>query len=176
MNYTQEFELLGRALWSGVLGGIIGWEREHAGHPAGIRTFAMVTVGSCVFGLVSRFAPGAVDPTRIAAQVVAGIGFLCAGLILRVEGQVRGLTTAATLWVSAAIGLAIAFQMGLLGTLTTLVLVALLRVQHAGFYEYLVPNRRSRQTRVNRREAGLSGRRQGDRDRETPDDELSHPD
>jgi putative Mg2+ transporter-C (MgtC) family protein len=156
IDYYHELALLSRTLWSAVLGGIIGWERERAGHPAGIRTFAMVTVGSCVFGLVSQYAPQAgVDPTRIAAQVVAGIGFLCAGLILRVEGQVRGLTTAATLWVAAAIGLAVAFRLGLLGTLTTLMLFLLLRIQHAGFYEYLVPNRRTRRQLFGRREHGL---------------------
>jgi putative Mg2+ transporter-C (MgtC) family protein len=166
LDYQHELMLLGRTAWSAVLGGIIGWEREHAGHPAGIRTFAMVTVGSCVFGLVSRYAPDTgVDATRIAAQVVAGIGFLCAGLILRVDGQVRGLTTAATLWVSAAIGLSVAFRLGLLATLTTVLLVALLRVQYAGFYEYLVPNRRRRRERFERferRETDIPGPRSND--------------
>src|SRR5689334_19054106 len=153
IDYAHELMLLSRMAWSAVLGGIIGWEREISGHPAGIRTFALVTVGACVFGLVSRYTPDTgVDATRIAAQVVAGIGFLCAGLILRVDGQVRGLTTAATLWVSAAVGLAVAFRLGLLATLTTLLLVSLLRVQHAGFYEYIVPNRRNRRQRFERHE------------------------
>lgn len=144
-DYLHELMLLSRTFWAAILGAVIGWDRERVGQPAGIRTFALVTVGSCVFGLVSQYAPQpGVDPTRIAAQVVAGIGFLCAGLILRVEGHVKGLTTAATLWVAAAIGLAVSFHMGLLATLTTLMLVILLRAQHSKLYEYLVPNRRSR--------------------------------
>lgn len=152
LNLHPEVELdlvlISRTLWATALGAIIGWERECSGHPAGIRTFAFVTMGACVFGLVSRYAPGVVDATRIAAQVVAGIGFLCAGLILRIDGQVRGLTTAATLWMAAAIGLAVAFRLGLLATAVTLVSMLLLRVQHTKLYLFLIPNRTGRSHRL----------------------------
>jgi len=93
-----------------VLGAAVGLERERHGHPAGLRTMSMVSTGSCLFTLLGAalFTSGT-DPTRIAAQVVTGIGFLGAGAILRGGGGVRGLTTAATIWVVAAIGMAAGF-------------------------------------------------------------------
>ena len=97
MEWWQfEATLAGRAIVATLLGGVVGWERERSGHEAGVRTCAAVALGSCVFGLLSRHtAPGA-DPTRIAAQIVTGIGFLGAGIILHDRGHVKGLTTAAT--------------------------------------------------------------------------------
>jgi putative Mg2+ transporter-C (MgtC) family protein len=93
-----------------ILGAVIGLERERRRHPAGFRTMAMVSVGSCLFTLLgARLFVGGTDPTRIAAQVVTGVGFLGAGAILREGGGVRGLTTAATIWVVAAIGMAAGF-------------------------------------------------------------------
>lgn len=111
-----------------VLGALVGLERERRGHPAGFRTMAVVSTGSCLFTLLGAtlFSTGT-DPTRIAAQVVTGIGFLGAGAILRDRRGVRGLTTAATIWVTAAIGMACGFGAYILGAGTTaLVLVALL--------------------------------------------------
>ena len=96
-----------------VLGGFIGFEREAEGKPAGIRTHALVCLGATLFMLISikspDFFPGAgtVDPGRIAAQVVTGVGFLGAGTIMRSGGAVKGLTTAASIWTVAAIGLAV---------------------------------------------------------------------
>jgi putative Mg2+ transporter-C (MgtC) family protein len=96
-----------------VLSGIIGWERERLRKPAGFRTHILVGVGSCLVMLVSLYVPvicpwSNVDPGRIAAQVVVGIGFLGAGTILRQQGGVvSGLTTAASLWVVSGLGLAI---------------------------------------------------------------------
>lgn len=94
-----------------ALGGLIGLERELHGRPAGFRTHILVCMGSAltmIIGFQTRagVAGSAVDPTRIAANVVSGIGFLGAGTILREGANVRGLTTAASLWVSAVIGLA----------------------------------------------------------------------
>jgi putative Mg2+ transporter-C (MgtC) family protein len=91
-----------------VLGGVVGWEREMQRMPAGFRTHALVGLGSALFTVVSAFAfPGEnTDPTRIAAQIVTGIGFLGGGVILHHGGNVRGLTTAASLWTVAAIGMA----------------------------------------------------------------------
>jgi putative Mg2+ transporter-C (MgtC) family protein len=109
-------ELLLRIGLAAVLGGAIGLERELREREAGLRTHMLVSVGAALFTLVSAYAwtdwrfsteSGIVfDPTRIAAQVVTGIGFLGAGAIIRQGLSVRGLTTAATLWVVAAIGMA----------------------------------------------------------------------
>src|ERR1044072_6911532 len=91
-----------------ALGGSIGLERELRERQAGLRTHLVVCVGSALFTLVSAYAfiSPKVDPTRIAAQIVSGIGFLGAGAIIRQGLSVRGLTTAATLWLVAAIGMA----------------------------------------------------------------------
>ena len=87
-----------------LLGGLIGWQREAEGRAAGLRTHVLVCLGSCLITCVS-FGMG--DPGRIAAQIVTGIGFLGAGVILRRGVSVRGLTTAATIWVVAGIGIAV---------------------------------------------------------------------
>jgi putative Mg2+ transporter-C (MgtC) family protein len=109
-------EILLRVVLAAALGGAIGFERELREREAGLRTHMLVSVGAALFTLVSAYAwtdwrfstpEGLVfDPTRIAAQVVSGIGFLGAGAIIRQGLSVRGLTTAATLWVVAAIGMA----------------------------------------------------------------------
>ncbi len=107
--------------YAALLGGLIGWEREDEDHAAGRATYAAVCLGACSFGLVSLHI-GAADPSRLAAQVVSGIGFLGGGVILRDQGRVTGLTTAATLWATASVGLATAYSMFVLGTLTMLIL------------------------------------------------------
>ena len=109
-------EVLLRVVLAGVLGGAIGFEREIREREAGLRTHMLVAVGAALFTLVSAYGwhdfhfssrTGVTyDPTRIAAQIVTGIGFLGAGAIIRQGLSVRGLTTAASLWVVAAIGLA----------------------------------------------------------------------
>ncbi|SDW88591.1 putative Mg2+ transporter-C (MgtC) family protein [Marininema mesophilum] len=112
--FIPHWEMAVRLLVATVLGGLIGWEREHNNHPAGLRTHILVSVGSCLIMLLSIYGFAAfadedkvrLDPSRIAAQVVSGIGFLGAGTILRHGFTVSGLTTAASLWVVAAIGLA----------------------------------------------------------------------
>jgi len=94
-----------------LVGGIVGLEREFKGKPAGIRTNILICVGSCLFMIISievaRTAGRIADPGRIAAQVVTGVGFLCAGTIMRSRFTVSGLTTAATIWVLSALGLAL---------------------------------------------------------------------
>ncbi|MCL6450862.1 MAG: MgtC/SapB family protein [Acetobacteraceae bacterium] len=105
-------EVVGRLALAAVLGGMVGLERESVRRPAGLRTHILVCVGSALIMLVSldvyRLYRGVagVDPGRIAAQVVSGIGFLGAGTIMREGASIRGLTTAATLWVVAGVGLA----------------------------------------------------------------------
>lgn len=112
----SEAELLLRLLLACLLGGAVGLERELSGQGAGFRTHILVALGCCLFTVVSAYGfgpfvagtgPGRFDPTRIAAQVVSGIGFLGAGAILRSGTGVHGLTTAASLWVVAAIGLSV---------------------------------------------------------------------
>ena len=109
------WELLVRIVLAGLLGGLVGFEREFSDQPAGFRTHILVSLGAALFTVVGAYGVepfvrggGVVrfDPTRIAAQVVTGIGFLGAGAILRHGLNVRGLTTAAALWVTAAIGTA----------------------------------------------------------------------
>jgi putative Mg2+ transporter-C (MgtC) family protein len=92
------------------MGAFIGLEREKHGRPAGLRTHALVSLGSCLIMLISIYGFNGItgrDPARLAAQVVSGIGFLGAGTIIREGTSIRGLTTAASLWVVAGIGLAI---------------------------------------------------------------------
>jgi putative Mg2+ transporter-C (MgtC) family protein len=111
---------------------MVGAEREWHGHPAGIRTMALIGVGACLFtavGLEPLFV-GRADPTRIAAQIVTGVGFLGAGAILRHGTDVRGLTTAATIWAVAAMGMVIGFGFFTIGIFTTvLVLVTLVAIR-----------------------------------------------
>jgi putative Mg2+ transporter-C (MgtC) family protein len=107
-NLGFQLELTLRLVVALLLGGAIGWERELQRMPAGFRTHALVSLGSAIFTLISAYAfvgPGS-DPTRIAAQIVSGIGFLGGGAILHYGGTVRGLTTAASLWSVAAVGMA----------------------------------------------------------------------
>lgn len=134
-------ELALRILAAGGLGALIGLEREFSGQPAGFRTHMLVSLGSTLFTLVGAYGVSAfystghvgIDPTRVAAQVVTGIGFLGAGAILRQGVNVRGLTTAAALWVTAAIGMSVAlgyWEGALVTTAVTLVaLYGLKRVQ-----------------------------------------------
>lgn len=110
-----------------VFGGAIGLERELGGKPAGLRTNILICIGSVLYTKLSiTMAAGNADPTRIAAQIVTGVGFIGAGTILHARGAVVGLTSAATIWVVAAIGVALggAFYLEAAGT-TLLVLVVL---------------------------------------------------
>jgi len=128
LTLGQEAELALRLVSALVLGAIIGWEREMQQMPAGFRTHALVGLGSAIFTVVSAFAftGPAADPTRIAAQIVSGIGFLGGGAILHHGGTVRGLTTAASLWAVAAVGMAAGAGLYVLAVVSAvLVIVAL---------------------------------------------------
>lgn len=118
-----------------ILGGLIGLEREFRDKPAGFRTIILICVGACVFTMISQTIGGPDwDSTRIAAQIVSGIGFLGAGAILRDRVSVFGLTTAATIWSVAAIGMAAGFgqlSLAILGTVAILAALYLLdAVEH----------------------------------------------
>ena len=122
-----EVEHIVRLAVAVVLGGAIGFERELHDKPAGLRTIILICLGACVFTIVSQVVGGPdYDTTRIAAQVVTGIGFLGAGAIMRDRASVFGLTTAATIWAVAAIGMAVGFGRFALATVGTVaILVAL---------------------------------------------------
>lgn len=93
-----------------LVGAVIGFERELRGKSAGIRTYAIIAMGSCLFTILSCLAPGTHDSARIAAQIVSGIGFVGAGVIWHKDGGiVEGLTTAASMWGVSAIGMAIGY-------------------------------------------------------------------
>ena len=129
-------EELWRVAVAAGLGGAVGLERELREREAGFRTHLLVSVGSCLFTLVSaygfsEFGSRSVDPTRIAAQIVTGIGFLGAGAIIRQGLSVRGLTTAATLWLVAAIGMAAGagyWEGALVATLGAIITLGPLRI------------------------------------------------
>ncbi|HEY8406735.1 MAG TPA: MgtC/SapB family protein [Gaiellaceae bacterium] len=125
--------ILLRLTVAAALGGAIGLERELRERQAGLRTHLVVCVGSALFTLVSAYAftSPRVDPTRIAAQIVSGIGFLGAGAIIRQGLSVRGLTTAATLWLVAAIGMASGagyYDAAIIATLGALLTLGPLRI------------------------------------------------
>ncbi|MDA0178858.1 MgtC/SapB family protein [Solirubrobacter phytolaccae] len=138
MNTISLLDITLRLALVVVLCGAIGLERETRDQPAGVRTHVLVGMGAAVFTLISAYGfsdfaqPGApIDPTRIAAQVVTGVGFLGAGAIIHQGMAVRGLTTAAAVWISAAIGMAAGigfYSLALAGT--ALVLVALIIFRH----------------------------------------------
>ena len=129
----SDLVILNRLLLVAVLAGFVGYERERHGRAAGLRTHILVGLGSCLVMLTALHLMQAlwdqveIDPTRMAAQVVSGIGFLGAGTILRFRASVRGLTTAASLWAVAGIGLAVGagFMVGAVAT-TGIVFVVLL--------------------------------------------------
>lgn len=131
LSTQMEFELAIRLTLGLVLGAIIGFERELHRQPAGFRTHSLVALGAALFTIVSAygFVGDQVDPTRIAAQIVSGIGFIGAGTILQHRGNIRGLTTAASLWAVAAIGTAAGaglLLMAVIGTVLILVVLAVL--------------------------------------------------
>ena len=124
-----------------ILGSIVGLERKRKGQTAGIRTFALISMGATLAMIVSIYVPqeylGHVangDPSRIAAQVLSGIGFLGAGAIIQMKGSVRGLTTAAGIWMIAAIGLAVGVGMYSISCIATLfilfILLQLEKIEH----------------------------------------------
>lgn len=127
------WEVVMRILIAAVLAGVIGFEREIREHTAGFRTHILVAVGSAAFALASSYHLGGTgfDPNRISAQVVTGIGFLGAGAIIRYGVSVRGLTTAASLWTVAAVGLLSAqgyYSAALVTTGVVIVSLTLLRL------------------------------------------------
>jgi len=127
-----ELEMVLRLIMATALGAIIGYQRERAAKPAGVRTHVLICAGAALFTIASLYGFGTVaDPARIAAGVVAGVGFLGAGAIIRRdEGLVAGLTTAATIWAVAAIGLAVGAGLYLVSAVTTVIILIVLYLPH----------------------------------------------
>ncbi len=131
----SDVELVQRLVLAAFLGGLLGAEREFRQKSAGFRTNILIAMGSALFTILSiTVAPERSDPTRIAAQIVTGIGFLGAGAIMRTESRVHGLTTAATIWVNAALGLAAGageYHLAAVGgAITLVVLLILAPIEH----------------------------------------------
>lgn len=128
-----QLEMVLRLLLATALGAIIGFQRERAGKSAGLRTLLLVCVGAALFTIASIYGFGtAADPSRIASGIVIGIGFLGAGTILRRGGAVvEGLTTAATIWSVAAIGLVAGAGLYILAAVTAAIVLIVLCLPHS---------------------------------------------
>lgn len=126
---SPEVEMVLRLLLAVVLGGIVGWERQMAKKPAGLRTHLLVCIGAALFTLASIYGFEGGDPARVAAGIVAGIGFLGAGTIIRSgEGILVGLTTASSIWAIAAIGMVAGSGLYILAAVGTAVMLIALRI------------------------------------------------
>ena len=143
MNYITEqilsteittFGAIFKLLLSLCLGALIGTERRHKGQAAGMRTFALIAMGATLAMIISIYIPQEYmglkngDPGRIAAQVISGIGFLGAGAIIQMKGSVRGLTTAAGIWMTACLGLAIGAGMYIISIFSCLFIIGVLKL------------------------------------------------
>lgn len=130
-------EMIARLLLAVALGGLIGFERELTHRPAGLRTHMLVSMGAAIFTIISiSFGE---DPARVAAGVVTGIGFLGAGSIIALRGHVQGITTAATLWVVASIGLGVGvgeYALSIIGAVLVFAILQIKRVE-----EKIVPRK-----------------------------------
>ncbi len=130
---TLEWRMAAQIALAAVLGGIIGIEREWRGRPAGFRTNILISIGSCLFTILSIHGfpladSSARDSARVAAQIVSGVGFLGAGALLQTRNKTKGMTTAATIWLVAAIGMAVGVGVYFLATFTTLLTAAVLQL------------------------------------------------
>jgi len=115
MDAGQQAELVGKLLLAAFCGAFIGWQRDRRQYPAGLRTMALVAAGAAMFTGINE----TYGTDRVAANIVTGIGFLGAGIIFRESGTVRGITTAATVWSVAAIGVAIGVELYLVALVAT---------------------------------------------------------
>lgn len=120
-------ETVGQILLAVALGGVIGFEREIKHRPAGLRTHMLVSLGATIFTLTS--VSFAIDPARIAAGIVTGIGFLGAGSIISTRGHMHGITTAATLWIVASIGLSVGVGQYWIAIISTIVVFGILQIK-----------------------------------------------
>lgn len=129
----SELDMVIKLLLAAIFSGLVGWERQAEHKPAGLRTHMLVGLGSALFTIISYYGitelgmlAGTVDPTRIAAGIVTGIGFLGAGAILQSKGEIKGLTTAASIWIVSAVGMAVGFGLYFLAGLTSIITLVIL--------------------------------------------------
>ena len=131
----QTIELILRLLLAAVMGAVIGAQREWSGKPAGLRTLALISLGAALFAVISEYGFTGGNPSMIAAGVVTGVGFLGAGAILHHQSGVEGLTTAATAWVAAGVGLAAGSGFYLLSITVTVFVLIILFMPHIPPYK-----------------------------------------
>ena len=130
MDAREQLELVGKLLLAAFCGGVIGWQRDRRQNVAGLRTMALVAVGASLFTAVND----TYGSDRIVANIVTGIGFLGAGIIFREAGTVRGITTAATVWAVAAIGVAIGAELYLVALVATPLVFLILEMRPLSEY------------------------------------------
>ncbi len=137
----QDFEIVFQLVLACLLGGLLGLEREFLKKTAGLRTFILVCMGSTVFAIISKDAydmflgTTSFDPSRMASQVIVGIGFLGAGAIIKRGDEVHGVTTASGIWIAAAVGLAVGTQLYILAIVTAVLsLLVLIIVRKIEFW------------------------------------------
>ncbi len=136
MGASDQAELVGKLLLSAFCGGLIGWQRDRRQYVAGLRTMALVAAGASLFTAVNE----TLGVDRVASNIVTGIGFLGAGIIFREGGTVRGITTAATVWAVAGIGVAIGVELYMLALVATPLVFLILEMRPLS--EYLSGRRR----------------------------------
>ena len=129
-----DIEIFLRLVLAVIVGGLIGFERKVVHKPAGLRTHILVCLGATLFTIVSITTFADIDPARIIAGIVTGIGFLGAGTIFRAENHVKGLTTAASMWSVAAIGIAVGVGEYLLSAVATVLVILILQLNKIEFF------------------------------------------
>lgn len=123
-------------LLAALCGGVVGWQRERIGKAAGPRTNALVSMGAALFTTLSLSAFGPINPALVAGQIVTGIGFLCAGIILHKGNKtIEGLTTAAGLWAVAAVGMAIGADWYVEAAIVTVLMFIILSINDQGLHK-----------------------------------------
>jgi putative Mg2+ transporter-C (MgtC) family protein len=130
MDAQEQAELVGKLLLAAFCGGVVGWQRDRRQYVAGLRTMALVALGATLFTGIND----AIGVDRIASNIVTGIGFLGAGIIFRDGSNVRGITTAATVWSVAAIGVAIGIELYLVALVATGVVFIILEMRPVSEY------------------------------------------
>lgn len=130
LDFLEQLELVGKLLLAAFCGGLIGWQRDRRQYVAGLRTMALVATGAALFMAANE----TLGLDRVAANIVTGIGFLGAGIIFREGGTVRGITTAATVWSVAAIGVAIGVELYLVALVATPLVFLILEMRPLSEY------------------------------------------
>ena len=128
-------EILLRLVIAAIAGGLIGFERSVANKPAGLRTLMIVCMGAALFTIIGTTTFAEADPTRILAGIVTGIGFLGAGTIFRAKNHVQGLTTAASMWAVAGIGIAVGLGEYVITAVATVLVILILQLGRIEYFK-----------------------------------------